>query len=433
MRAAKNEQRSRSHDQQGMIIVMLAVLLLVFFLALGALGIDISHIYAVKHELKSAADAGALAGAQRLYNNSGTSINPEANQVARFIAMSNKAENSAVEVDLSNPLPDPPDVQRGHWKFPTANTSEKGIFTPNDSLVPPNLWNKTSTELNNDTTFINAVRVKTKRKVTKVNSFFAKILGFNDFTLSAESVAYIGFAGKLEPHEVDQPIAICLQSITDAQGNYTCNVGRMTNSGGNAASHNTAAWTNFSQPCTTANQPTVSPYICGTGNSLALAFGIGVGSTGGTDASVLSAMRACFGPTTRTEPWAMTLPVIDCPGNNPSNCAITKGAVTIDVVWMSISAIDTSKKNDTATENKFRAEDFPPSRMGDWTPVPGYTRTQNWDDFVAHFKLKNVDNITATYDAKSIYFIPSCTPHELTGNTGGANFGILAKNPVLVN
>jgi hypothetical protein len=46
--------------------------------------------------------------------------------------------------------------------------------------------------------------------------------------------------------------------------------------------------------------------------------------------------------------------------------------------------------------------------------------------------LKNVDGSQAPYDKKSIYFLPDCTPHELTGVSGGYNFGILAKIPVLV-
>ena len=32
-----------------------------------------------------------------------------------------------------------------------------------------------------------------------------------------------------------------------------------------------------------------------------------------------------------------------------------------------------------------------------------------------------------------MYYLPDCTPHEPTGTTGGENFGILAKIPVLVN
>jgi len=34
------------------------------------------------------------------------------------------------------------------------------------------------------------------------------------------------------------------------------------------------------------------------------------------------------------EPWTMTLPVVDCPGNNVENCAKLIGAVQVSLVWM---------------------------------------------------------------------------------------------------
>jgi hypothetical protein len=33
---------------------------------------------------------------------------------------------------------------------------------------------------------------------------------------------------------------------------------------------------------------------------------------------------------------------------------------------------------------------------------------------------------------KCIYFLPDCNPHIPTGISGGENFGVLAKIPVLV-
>jgi len=85
-------------------------------------------------------------------------------------------------------------------------------------------------------------------------------------------------------------------------------------------------------------------------------------------------------------------------------------------------------------------DDFPPAHMADWTaPTPAgadYTdaeRLAAWNSFVLHFNLKNVDDITATYAQKSIYFLPDCTPHELAGSSGGENFGVLAKYPKLVD
>jgi hypothetical protein len=42
-----------------------------------------------------------------------------------------------------------------------------------------------------------------------------------------------------------------------------------------------------------------------------------------------------------------------------------------------------------------------------------------------------VDGSFAPYQKKSIYFVPDCHHQTPRGRTGGENFGILAKIPVL--
>jgi len=57
-----------------------------------------------------------------------------------------------------------------------------------------------------------------------------------------------------------------------------------------------------------------------------------------------------------------------------------------------------------------------------------------WNEFVTEFKLKDVlSNSNAFYEDKTMYFIPDCKPHTPMGTTGGQNYGILARIPVLVN
>ena len=412
---------SKARREQGITIIMVA-LLLVVLAAFTALAVDIAHLLVVRNELQNAADAGALAGARCLYScysdpaiEQGAIVNVMANQIAFDAATANKSEKIPVEVNWVSG--NTGDVERGHWSFATRT------FTPSNNETPPVLWNVSDAELDNDVTNVNAVRVRTRREDSQASSFFAGILGMFGFNLNAEAIAYIGFAGKLQPMEVDQPIGICKQAVEDQLGNYTCNTGRMLNSGANNATRNTAGWTNFSQPCETANANEMKSLICSQGNPYTISFGEGIGATGGVQNVTLAALRDCFGPTTRTEPWNMTLPVIDCPGNNVSNCATVVGAVNIDIVWI-------SDKDD------LEKDDFPPASMGDWScpaATCGSDRECCWNDFVTHFNLKNVDDLTATYAKKSIYFLPDCTPHEPTGSSGGQNFGIQAKTPVLVN
>ncbi len=110
-------------------------------------------------------------------------------------------------------------MERGHWCFATR------VFTPNESTQPVNLWDVSSEDLDANPNFINAIRVKTRRQDTPSASFFARIFGYESFSLSTEAIAYIGFAGTLAPQEADQPIAVCREAIlTDEK--YTCTIGR---------------------------------------------------------------------------------------------------------------------------------------------------------------------------------------------------------------
>ena len=399
-------------DDRGAVAIIVG-LSLFMLLGFGALAVDLGYSMFVKNELQNAADAGALAGAGDLYINNGTQVNPNANQTAYDTTRANKSQKELIYLDGAYGQ----DVQRGHWSFGTRT------FTPNDSLAAMDLWNSSTAELDANTNFINAVRVRARTQ-NPVASFLSSIWGGSPSFSRAEAIAYIGFAGSLRPHDVDQPIAICKQSILNNDGEYDCTVGRMLNSGGNQTTHNTAGWTNFSQPCETANANEMKSLICSSGNPRSITLGAGMGATGGVQDSTLRDLQNCMwnnasldtdGNKIPDQPWNMTLPVIDCSGNNVSNCAEVKGAVNIDIVWI------TDKASDPV-----------PRKMKNWTCPTGSTEAQCWTSFTNHFNLKDVDNNTPVYAKKSIYFLPNCTPHDLGGGTGGENFGILAKIPVLV-
>jgi hypothetical protein len=420
-------RNGRKNSQRGVALIIVA-LFLAAFIGFAALAVDLSHLFGVSNELHNAADAGALAGARFLYNDSGTSLNGGANQIGYDAARANRSEK--VPVDVHWPGGNEGDVQRGHWSFATRT------FTPNDSLTPFNLWEHATDELDADTDFINAVRVRTRREDTPAASFFARIFGYRNFIVRKEAVAYIGFAGTLQPWEVDQPIAICKQSLLDSEGEYNCNTGRMINSNTGSSTYNTGGWTSFNQPepCNgAASASDVRPLICGSGNVGTLLFGSEMQTSGGQIDSDFQTLEQCWfshtgtvPPATPQVPWNMTLPVIDCPDNNVRPCSTVVGAVNVDLLWIQVKS--------PGTGGAIPA----PSAMLD--PRPGGTNwvnnspdeTTRWNDFVDHFQLKNYLGQPAVWDQKSIYFLPSCTPHEPTGISGGENFGILAKVPVLV-
>ncbi len=410
------------NNQKGVSAILIAILMFVF-LGFAALALDLSHIFVAQNELQNAADAGALAGARFLYNEEGTAVNSGANQIGHDAAVANNAENSAVEVNWTGG--NTGDVQRGHWRFATKT------FTPNDSLEPVPLWGVSSDVLDANLNFINAVQVTSRREATPIVAYFARIFGIENFQRTATSVAYIGFAGKLRPGEADQPIAICEESIVDEDGNYNCNIGRMINSGQNIESSETGGWTSFNQddPCNGGtNAQEVKSLVCGGGNPQIIDLNKDIATNGGEIQSAFSELLDCWlaNRGDPPKPWNLTLPVVSCPGNNVGTCEEPQGAVNLNIIWITGSGEDPGYNN-------------APDSMGDWTfsnsdvnsdgTVDGKDR---WAEFVAEFHLKNVDGTDAPYAKKSIYFLPDCTPHEPEGGSGGKNFGILAKIPVLV-
>jgi hypothetical protein len=310
-----------------------------------------------------------------------------------------------------------------------------------------------------DLNFINAVQVIAHNN--QVPSFFGRIFGWANYQRSAKAVAYIGFASNFQPQDFDQPIAICSRSIGDDNNNgiiddpdpnttgepgeetLTCNTGRMLNSGGDPQTSNTAGWTNFSQPCATANPPSVTPLIC-SGNNISVGSGT-IGTTGGTVQSILTPLRNCWlnepldqldalgnpgsdGKADQT--WEMTLPVIHCLGNNVANCSDVVGAVNLSVVW-----ITEGGTGQVTIPNNMQKKDQNGNVVKFWQRPVGLTDDQAWADLASpsNFNLTNQDGSAAQLDNKAIYFMPSCNFADPVGTTGGNFFGVLAEIPVLVD
>jgi Flp pilus assembly protein TadG len=320
------------HGASAVIIAICLVMLLGFV----ALAIDMGHLYVARNELQNAADAGALAGASELFTADMTAINTDANQIAFDMATANIADGTAAEVE--NPLTNNGDVQRGHWSMNTRT------FTPNASTVFVQLSGRTWNDLDADTDFINAVRVKTRRKTRQITSFFARIINpiWTGFEGYAEAVAYVGPAGSEMTWEIDAPIAICAQSVVQTEGYppdpfdpsapsptgpscwevdppgdippgwgncaVSCSSGNMLDSGTDAgqptSSHNTAAWINFTTDdvggCDQADASDMDKLVCKGENALPagvdtkIEAGENVGATGGVQASTYKKFKKCW-------------------------------------------------------------------------------------------------------------------------------------------
>jgi hypothetical protein len=404
-------------EQRGVIVIVVA-LLIVVFIGAAALAIDVGHLFLVRNELQNSADAGCLAGARFLYGDDGMSVNENANQIAYQAATANKSERVPVDVHWSGG--NTGDVERGHWSFATRT------FTPNESTQPVPLWDVSPEALDANPNFINAIRVMARRQDTPVTSFFAGIFGYEHFSLSTEAIAYIGFAGTLTPGEGDQPMAICKESLL-TNGQFTCSSGRMMSMGEQVPGQETGGWSDFTQdnPCFNGvNFRTMRSLVCGGGNPDPILLNQRVATDGGDIAGIFELVTACWvSATGRLDPWTLTLPVIECPGNTMDRCARFVGAVTVNIVW-----ITGAEDDPTFSDAPWVMEN--PRTGATWfsSDSDGQAR---WDSFVQNFNLQNVDGSPTPYGKKSIFFLPDCNDHKPAGRTGGENFGILAKIPVL--
>lgn len=445
-------------------VLPIVVITMVILLGLAAFAVDLGYMYVAKGELQNAADAAALAGASVLFTDnrnclasgspyccctgqgtgSCTADTFDDNCViktAQAAAVLNKSGGNSVPT---------PTVEVGHYAF-AADPGSPGAFTQNGNTQQLQGWETISfSSLNSSTDFINAVRVTESR--TDVPAFFSRIFGDSVFTVTVQAIAYVGFAGTLQPWTLNEPISVCKSSIVDSNGNYSCAAGNILSSG------NTVEWTNLTQPCSTASASSVNALICKNGptgsvNSGTILLGQGLGTTNGTQGINVSAgstnIQTCFqayeAEQSTPQPWPLILPVVDC----AQGCSPVVGAVEVRVVWVTGDGSDPHYNNAPQP----RQQMYDPNTNTTWA-CPDSCGTQEtmpageccWDggyaqgyvnvlpawSFVANFNLQYPVGTPAPYQQKTAYFLPDCTPHAPEGTTGGENFGIMAQYPVLV-
>lgn len=419
--------------KQGGASLALMTVSLLALIGLGALALDGANLYVARNELQNAADAGALAGARVLYLLDGTGVNAQANQVAEDAAAANHSQGTPVEVTR---------VRRGHWSFTEQELNGSG-FTPNPSLEPVDLFDRTTEDLDLDVNFINAIEVVVERNATPVQAFFGSVLGFSEYTVAARAVAYIGFAGSLRPEDVDQPVALCKQALMDGD-TYDCSVGRfIPSSSSDQTMSETGGWSSFDQEDAClggTNTSEVRPLVCASGNPDELRFGTPLATLGGQSQATFKDLYDCWlEETDQKELWNMTLAVIDCPDANVGPCNELVGAVNVNIAWM----VDQANNIDADAPYEMT---LPPETSGGESPGTWSNDspdgTERWDDFVETFNIRKPDGTLARWAAdpdetgwkqKTIYFLPDCAVHEPAGRTGGENFGVLAQIPVLVD
>ncbi|UCG66294.1 MAG: hypothetical protein JSW12_04500, partial [Deltaproteobacteria bacterium] len=238
------------------------------------------------------------------------------------------------------------------------------------------------------------------------------------------------------------------QSIIYGTDGFTCTVGRMIPS-----TEDTGGWTGFEQeedgscPLGGTNSQEVKGLVetgcLGEGaNPEMLNLGGGITFNEGQIDIAFQNLIECWVENAGdppTQPWTIMLPVVDCSEGGPT-CHPLKGAVEINIIWIIREGPQYNEplhqKNDDIIPWQMAAPEG--SELGSWLSTESNAQVR-WDEFALHFNLRITEDQFITWEwmkdhniTKTIFFLPDCTPHEPKGDSGGENFGILAKIPKLV-
>ncbi len=440
--------KSIVNDQSGAVLIVIAITLTVL-MGMVAIALDIGHLAVVRNQVQNAADAGALAGARVLYTSvSGTTIivNPAANEIASAVTSTNESDGFGVEAR-------PEDITKGHWCFNcTGPDGERGVFTPNDAVTSFSLNTLNFADLDADPNYINAVRVIASRgPAIQAASYFARIFGHTGFSVKAEAVAWLGSAGS--SFRVDQPLAICRQSMVNEKNEENCKGGKLINS-----NVETGAWTNLEQGATgcdgASSKTEVVPLICPDQTiPKDVHYGQPMSLVNGEVQPALDGLRNCWLSNSSLDSnsdhvpdhvWRLLLPMIDCDDPSPM-CKKLIGAIDLEVYWI------TPNGNDPHFNRIPKVFYIDPGTGGpeiEYTcpatcspaPCPSLISEEGrklcWLKFLDFFKVTDGNNEPYTlentgYTPNTIYFKPSCEfKHE--GISGGAPSNVIAKIPKLV-
>jgi hypothetical protein len=317
-------------EERAAVAATTAIFLLMLLIALGVV-IDLGQIIVVKVELQNAADAGAMAGAEALYNpafhvnakprpynpNStppwmrgrptwartpGAFINdaglpillaqvvtpippPTFCDIARAAAQSAVATNKAGGKQLT--LPDS-DVQLGQYNFNPALQQWKFVAAP----------------CSNNTNAVEVVTRRTNAVNGPVQVFFAKVLGRDSVELSAQAIAMLGWVKGVGKGRGTFPIALGDQYVPPPGGRLFVTF--------NPNGSDTGAWHTFFDPSASASD--LQKLVDGITPSPEIKCGDYISMTNGVASSVVSDMKTQFNNVHHGN-WTVVLPVITASSN----------------------------------------------------------------------------------------------------------------------
>lgn len=319
-------------DQRGTVAIVSAITI-TLILTITGLVIDLGRIYVIKVELQNAADAGALAGANALFNTDfhaksspfpkpydppivPASFTPplffnvfpglglrgqlpwlycatveEPYEAVTYCDMARAAARAVVRANKAGGQP---------LSLPD-NDVKLGNYALNQELGK---WTFTPGSCSNDT---NAVRVIT-RKTTQVNGpvhlIFGQFLGKEYVELSAESVAMLGWVKGIGAGRGTFPLALGDKYVPEPGKRMLVTFSTNTS--------DTGGWHTFFDPSASAID--LTKLVNGTKPSPEIKCGDLINLTNGVDAAVVHEMFREF-YTLRNQKWTIILPVITADAN----------------------------------------------------------------------------------------------------------------------
>jgi len=193
----RHRQSSRKHEQ-GTVLVFVTIGLAAF-VGIAAWATETGRVWQAKNQLQAVADSSSLAGVGNLLKDDFTTVD-EAGARSEALAYGprHKALGTAIDIAAA-------DVEVGSWDFATET------FTPMPGSTDPDL--------------VRAVRVRARRDADNngvIPATFGRAIGYDEFSVAAESVAYWGQAGGAGPGTVDLPIALDCCSISGSDPSSAC-------------------------------------------------------------------------------------------------------------------------------------------------------------------------------------------------------------------
>jgi hypothetical protein len=192
------------------------------------------------------------------------------------------------------------------------------------------------------------------------------------------------------------------------------------------ANQETGGWTDFSQDpdAQDPNPLEVASLVTRAENPDPIILGRPMAVSGGDIPTAFGLLRGRWiNVTGKDDPWSVALPVVECPGGQMDSPARMAGVVRVNILWV------TDPNDDPSYSDAPREMETPHS--GDTWSSNDPDGQVRWNSFVRYFNLRDLNGAFAPYQKKAVYFVPDCHHQEPRGRTGGENFGILAKIPVL--